>query len=371
MNQPVRIVIVDDSPSARLALRTALTASREVVVVGEARDGTSALREVRRLRPDLVTMDVHLASDDGLEVTRTLMHAVATPVLVVTGKDPEDPRLLFRALESGALEVVGKPVAPTSPSYDRHCRNLIRLVRTLASVPVVTRRRPGSHTHAPGSILEPRTPRARRGAASGPAHGSLRPPSPPRGQLQERGLLLLGASTGGPPVVRDLLRALPPDFPLPIALAQHIFPGFAAGFCSWLATETGHPVRLLEQEQKGEAGVVYVAPPERHLVITTSALRPFAGDPVRFQRPAIDLLFESAARSRGPSSIAVLMTGMGRDGALGLRSLRDVGACTIAQEPGSCVVGSMPQAAIDNDAAEAVLTPTDFADYILAEIARR
>jgi len=348
----VRVVVVDDSPTARLALRMAL--EREgVQVIGEASHGDQALRMVRSLKPDLVTMDVYLPTGDGIEVTRRIMTDVPTPVLMVTSLDPRDRTLVYRAMEAGALDVLGKPPPPGNPAYADSCKRLARMVRSLSSVPVI-RRRGSTASDSPGPVERP---------PSVPAPRPEPLPSPIESiEYATSELVLVGSSTGGPVVVRDLFLALPRPLPAAFALVQHMMTGFIAGFADWLASETRRRVVVVKEPVRIEPDTIYVAADELHLVMQdASHLMPTDAPPVGFQRPSVDVLFESGAKVLGSRACGVLLTGMGRDGAAGLLSLRKVGAMTIAQSPASCTVAGMPGAAIALGAAEVVAAPLEIA----------
>lgn len=350
---PVRVVVVDDSPTARLALRMALERDG-VQVIGEASHGDQALRMVRSLKPDLVTMDVYLPSGDGIEVTRRIMTEVPTPVLMVTSLDPRDQTLVYRAMEAGALDVVGKPPPPANPGYAETCKRLCRMIRSLACVPVIRRR----------GISASDSPRPAGHQSSIPV-----PPAAPLMQAPSEvidhdasDLVLVGSSTGGPVVVRDLFMALPRPLPTPFTLVQHMMSGFIAGFADWLGAETRRRVVVVTHQIVIEPDTIYVAADEMHLeVIDTTHLIGSDAPPVGFQRPSVDVMFESAARVLGSRATGVLLTGMGRDGASGLLSLRRVGAMTIAQSPASCTVAGMPGAAIALGAAEVIAAPAEIA----------
>lgn len=350
----VQVLVVDDSPTCRLALRHVLESDRGVRVVGEASDGARAERLVQTLRPQLITMDVHLGAENGIEVAGRIMGARATPILIVTGVDPHDPDLAFRALQAGALEVCPKPPAPGAPAYAAYRTRLLRAVHALSSVPVVTRRRRRS---AP--------------ARSSPAPPRVEPrPTPGLGGACA--LVAIGASTGGPPLLHALLRALPPPYPLPIAIVQHIATGFVAGLAAWLGAETGHEVAVCSPREPLRPGRVYLARDECHLRLLGPGEIGSVGAPPRgHQRPSVDELFETAAVQLGAKVGAVLLTGMGSDGADGLARLRACGATTIVQEPKTCVVSGMPSAAIDAGAATWVLSPPEIAGALHAFASRR
>ena len=322
----IRVVIVDDSATARLALRRILSEDADITVVGEASAGEAAIAMVRALRPELVTMDVHLGVDDGVTVARAIMEAVPTPILVVTGLDPGSASLGFRVMEAGALGLAAKPPAKGHPQHERESARLRRLVRSLAGAPVVTRRAAG-----PAEVLLPSTTnRTRQGVAPGAG-----------------GVIAIGASTGGPQALGELLARLPAPHPCPIMIAQHIEPGFVEGFASWLGETTGHLVATVTAPVPLQAGRVYLAADHVHLgLVRGDVVGPVDGSGSLFW-PSIDALFHSVARHAGQRGIGVVLTGMGRDGAAGLAAIHDAGGATLAQDRASCVVDSMPGAAID------------------------
>jgi two-component system chemotaxis response regulator CheB len=178
-------------------------------------------------------------------------------------------------------------------------------------------------------------------------------------------IVSVGASTGGPPLVCDLLTKLPAPFPLPIALVQHISEGFVHGLTRWLAEATGHEIVLCDKDQRLLPGRVYLAPEDRHLVMkSTSILGPSLKPPRKYQRPAVDELFESIGEIVGRKAIGIVMSGMGSDGTEGMKALHQAGALTIAQSPSSCVVDSMPRHAIESNSVKHVLTIDGIAELL-------
>lgn len=343
-----RVLVVDDSPTARLALRRALGEGQGIDVVGEASSGPRALDQVRVLKPDLVTMDVQLGDDDGVEVARQIMTTSPTPILVVTALDPRSRSLPFRIVEAGALGIAAKPPARGHPEHERETERLRRLVRSLAGVPVVTRRRRPDVPH--GDALP-------RKATPG-----LAAKVPPAGGVS---VIAIGASTGGPPVIAELLASLPKPFPLPILIVQHIEPGFVARMADWLCS-TGHRVTCLSAPVPLEPGRVHLAGDGMHLgLLSPTMVGPVAADGAAFC-PSVDALFSSVARHAGSAAMGVLLGGMGRDGARGLLELRQAGGRTIAQEPSTCIVDGMPRAAMDAGAVDVVLPPAAIAATLTA-----
>lgn len=343
----IKVLIVDDSPSARLALRKAIERDHELLVVGEAATGAQSLELCGRLDPDIVTLDLFLGEENGLDVASTIMHTRPRPLVIVTGADPTTPWITYRAIERGALEVLGKLPAPNDPAYARRAQDLTRTLKCLAQVPTIHRER--GWPAQKGLPAQP--PPDRRAGAAAPGAPPAARSTPPR-------IVLVGASTGGPPVVQKLLGVLPPPLPVPLVVVQHISEGFAVGFASWLGDLSGHPTSVITEPRRLEAGTVYVAADEHDAVFrSTSEVEPAPSEPRATICPSISRLFASGARTFGSTALAVLLTGMGRDGAEGLAALAAAGAQTAVQAPETCVVPSMPESAIRLGAAAYVLPP--------------
>lgn len=354
----IKIVIVDDSQTARLALRRALESDPQILVVAEAQSGSEALRAVERFSPDLITMDVYLEEENGLDVTLSIMSRFPRPIVVVTGMNPTDPALVYKAMDRGALDVFPKLPASTDPAYDERRKALLRVVKNLSKVPVLTRRSP-TKSKPP---LEPPAQDRR------PAHPEGRSPMPDTPTPE---VVLIGASTGGPPVLSRLLASLPKPFPIPVVIVQHISSGFDAGFAHWIQQTSGFQTVLVQRQTRVAPNTVLVAPDSQNLhFVTSSTLAPTPTSETDLICPSINVLFKSGARHIGPRATGVLLTGMGRDGAEGLKALRDAGASTIAQAPETCAVDSMPQSAVNIGAVMRVMPPEQIA-YAISSLAAR
>lgn len=329
-----RVILVDDSPSARLALRRLLS-ERGFDVVGEASTGDAALYLVDQLRPDLVTMDVLLAGQDGVEVTRQILARHRCRIVIVTGLDPSRANLAFRAVAAGALDVLAKPSFSDHEQGERQKARFVAALEALASVDLVGRR-PIQHS---GFVA----------------------PGPDR--MLDR-MVALGASTGGPAVLTQILSALPRPFPAPIAIVQHIDVGYDRSLADWLS-QTGHDCRVVDGWTDPEPGRVYLAPGSAHIAVSDDGHLILNGDPPRrFQQPSIDVLFESLAQAPIHRIFAAVLSGMGDDGAEGLLALREKGAETYVQSPATCVVAGMPEAALRIAATRQALAPDALAAAI-------
>lgn len=341
----IRVLVVEDSETMRHHLRASLAADPELVIVGEAVDGAQAVQMCGRLRPDVVTMDMMLPTMSGLAATERIMAECPTPILVVSSADRRELFSMYDALAAGAVDSLGKPAGDASDAgWD---------VRLCAAVRIVSRIRVIRHTRAK---LDGR-------GRTAPARVPAAPV--PDGGLQ---VVVLGASTGGPGALTELLRALPAGFRTPLLCVQHIATSepFAVAFSDWLGDQTrrdvgyaqdGTPVHTL-------TGRVLLAPPDRHIYLRDGKVRLSDGPPRHSCRPAVDVLFESAADEYGPSAAGCLLTGMGRDGARGLLRMRAGGAVTYAQDEASCTVYGMPREAALLGAAAFILPPAQIAARI-------
>lgn len=333
----IRVLIVDDSLTVRKHLAEVLNSDPELEVIGEAEDGKRAVELCTSLRPDVVALDMMLPVMSGLAATETIMAYCPTPIVIVSASTNRGE--LFRtydALAAGALDVIEKPAGD---EFDRDWeRNFIATVKLLSRIKVIT------HPRA----------RLRDRGTSVPAACSPVLPAGPTGIRYAA----LGASTGGPGAVLEILRQLPADFPLPIFLVIHISPTFSGALAEWLNAQTRIPVRHAEDGEPlpshGKTGVL-MAPPDRHLTVRGGRVRLTAEPEVHSCRPSVDVLFQSVAHELGGRAVACLLTGMGRDGAAGLLAVRQAGGITLAQDEETSVVFGMPREAILLGAASRVL----------------
>ncbi|MET0425774.1 MAG: chemotaxis-specific protein-glutamate methyltransferase CheB [Actinoplanes sp.] len=342
----IRVLLVEDSSTMRHHLRESLKADPELTVVGEATDGGQAVEMVGRLRPDVVTMDMMLPTMSGLAATEHIMAENPTPILVVSSADRKELFSTYNALAAGAVDVLEKPRGDeTDTDWGRRLCSAVRLVSRIRVI-----------TH-PRAKLD-----GRRSAT--PAPGSATPPPVPVATDNLR-VVALGASTGGPGALTDLLRGLPTGFRPPVLCVQHIAASepFAVAFSDWLAGQTGRDVSYARDGQPVTSlgGRVVLAPPDRHLLVRDGLLRLSEAPPRHSCRPSVDVLFESVAAEFGAGAAGCLLTGMGRDGAEGLLRMRSRGAITFAQDEASCVVYGMPREAALIGAAAYVMPPTRMA----------
>jgi two-component system chemotaxis response regulator CheB len=334
---PIRVLVVEDSLTIRMRLVEILTGDPDIAVVGQAEDGRTAIALCQALRPDVVTLDMMLPIMTGLAATEYIMAHCPTPILIVSASINRGE--LFRtyeALAAGALDVLEKPNGEEADGEWE--RKFIGTVKLISRIRVIT--------HLRAKLTSP--PRPVKAAALGE-----RPDSGSRFDV-----VAIGASTGGPSAVRDVLLSLPADFPLPILLVLHIAEPFGTALAEWLdglsrlrvaCAVDGEPI------QRPGGGRVVVAPPDAHLVVRQGRLRLSRAPERNWCRPSVDVLFESVAEEIGARAIGCLLTGMGKDGAEGLLAIRKAGGASIAQDEATSVVYGMPREAALRGAAERVL----------------
>jgi two-component system response regulator WspF len=313
----MRVGIVNDLAVACEALRRAVATDPDLSVAWIARDGAEAVACAKRDRPDVVLMDLIMPVMDGVAATREIMRAAPCPILVVTATVSGNAGLVYEALGAGALDAVNTPTIAAQGAIDG-AAELVRRIRLVARAQSVR------ETAAPASV-----------AATAAPH---RPSAPCP-------IVAIGASTGGPRAIADVLASLPRPLSFGVVVVQHVSSAFVGGFAEWLASESRRDVRLARTGERLAANDVVIAGEDRHLVIAPDGALAYADEPREsVHRPAVDELFASLARNAAPG-VAVLLTGMGRDGAEGLARLRAAGWHTIAQDEATSVVWGMPGAA--------------------------
>lgn len=339
MPKTTRVLIVDDSPLFRDALTELLSRHSEIEVVGTARDGVEALALLHQLKPDLVTMDVHMPNMNGLEAVERIMSESPVPIVVLTAdENSRNQSWCFEALRRGALELRSKP--DIDAVYDDTGMAFCEHMLLLARVPVV--HHPRKRQVVP--TVEPPIPHR-------PAHIPA--------------VVGIVASTGGPAALAEVLGALPANYPLPIVIVQHLAAGFAPHLAQWLNDSCALEVRVATSGALLLPGVVLLAGETRHLIVEAGGRVALVPDSAEQYCPSGDRLLASLARSFRERAVGVVLTGMGKDGAAGLLKVRRVGGITIAQDGPSSVVDGMPRAARESGAAGEVLPLSRIAPALL------
>lgn len=347
----INALVVDDSAVAREFLTHMLQSDPCIRVAGTACNGQEALDWIARRKPDVVLMDIHMPVMDGLEATRRIMSTSPVPVIVVSASwEQENVEKTFQAMAAGAVAVMEKPAGLKNPLTPALTADLLRTVKLMAGMPLV--RRWGG---APSS----------RTVASPPVTVAENPPAAVR--KTDIRLVAIGASTGGPPVLQAILETLTPQFPVPVVIVQHIASGFLAGMADWLEKTTRFPVGIAGAGEVMRPGRAYLAPDGHHLGVRRDGTFCLSDAPPESSlRPAVAFLFRSVAREFGPQAAAVLLTGMGRDGAEDLLAVRKAGGITLAQDKESSVVHGMPGEAIALGAAQYIKPPVELARLLVS-----
>ena len=336
MPTPTRVLVVDDSLVCREILAAILNAETDIQIIGQAESGKQAIELNRKLRPDLVTMDIQMPGMDGFSAIEEIMAQNPVPILVVTSvplKDGIDQS--FLAIKAGALDLVKKPDPGSLEG-----RILVEKVRVLSGVKVIRHRRA-----RPASVSQ-----LSREVAS-----------------ERIEVVALVSSTGGPKLLSELLGSLPREISLAFLLTQHLPDGFVAGFIHWLNQEIALQVDQAREGMRITPGTVLVAPSETHMEVSERGVVHLSDAPaIQSHRPSGTPMLKSVAKVYGKRAMGIILTGMGRDGAEGLLSLRQAGGLCIAQDEASSLIFGMPKAAIELGAAERVLGVNEIVQCIRA-----
>jgi two-component system chemotaxis response regulator CheB len=352
MSGKIKVLVADDTQVMRTLLVELLNRDPCIRVIGAVGDGQAALDflDAGGERPDVVVMDIHMPRMDGFEATRRIMETRPVPIVICTATaSPQDVAVAFRAMEAGAVACVEKPVA-LGVDFAPRLQNLLQTVRLMSEVKVVRRWNRSRNAPAVPTANGPTIARADPGIR----------------------LIGIGASTGGPLVLQTILSGLPKDFPVPLLIVQHIARGFLSGMVEWLSQTTGLSVRIAAHGAAALPGHAYVAPDDFHLAADPRGHLVLAREePEKGLRPAVSYLFRSLADSYGANAVGVLLTGMGKDGAVELKRMKDHGAHTIAQDRESSIVHGMPGEAIELGAATQILPADKIAGALLVQVGRR
>ncbi len=316
----IRVLLVDDSNTSRQLLRHIIESAPDMAVVGELADGTEAVRQVGRLRPDVILMDVFMPEMDGMDATRRIMMQQPTPIVMISatagGREAE---MAFKAMKRGALTLLAKPDGPEHPLFDVQAKRVVDTLRAMAGVRVIHHREPKITT---------------KPATTGTSTVSEKLTAMPE-------IIGVVASTGGPAALAEIAQALPADFPVPIIVVQHIHTDFQPSLVRWIDSVCPLPVRLAQVGDMPQPGITF-APVGRHLLVDAERRYAFRRTPQHIHTPSGDMLLASLAAAYGPQAIGVILTGMGADGATGLLEMYRQGAITLGQNETTAAVYGMP-----------------------------
>jgi len=342
----IKVLIVEDSQVMQQLLIHAISSDPMLKIVGVVCDGGEAIEAVKEFHPDVIAMDWHMPKLDGRQATRIIMETTPTPIVIVTGSvEAKNVALSFSMIEAGALAIVKKPPSVDHPAYQKERQQLIQTLKLMSEVKLVKRMARTSKDYGPA-----------------PAAGTkyIRIDS----DIQ---LIAIGASTGGPLVLQNILSRLPNTLPVPILIVQHISQGFTEGFVEWLQNTSNLPLHIASHGEYSLPGHGYIAPDDVHMGIGSGSKIVLSNHGTENGlRPSVAFLFRSVANVLGPRAVGILLTGMGRDGADELKLMKDKGAITFAQDEESSIVHGMPGEAIKLHAATHILSPEDITTALTA-----
>lgn len=324
----MRIAIVNDALMAAEALRRVIVRAGVHDVAWIAHDGADAVQRCERDRPDLVLMDLFMPNMDGIEATRRIMAKTPCAIVIATAQVGDHTGKVFEAMGAGAIDAVSVPVFTDAEKLDG-AQELLAKIETINKL-----------------VGSPKKPKS---TSSAPLSSRLAP-------TRAEKLVAIGSSAGGPSALTTILAALPADFAASVVIVQHVDKQFAQGLTTWFATHTKLQVRVAAEGDRLEAGTVYLAGRDRHLTLISPTQLGYVTQPANTSYcPSVDVFFRSVAKTWRGKAIGVLLTGMGRDGAEGLKALRDAGHHTIAQDKITSAVYGMPKAAAELNAAKDIL----------------
>jgi two-component system chemotaxis response regulator CheB len=350
----IKVLVVDDSALVRSILSDVLSKDPAIEVVGTASDAHIARDKIKKLNPDVLTLDVEMPRMDGLTFLHNLMRLRPMPVVMVSSMTERGAEVTLDALAMGAVDVVSMPRLDVAAKLPEYCDELIAKIKVAAAASV--------------RALDPQRAASLKPKSMNPLATDVLPVArAPRKMRTTDRIIAIGASTGGTEAIKRVLCGLPADAP-GILITQHIPKAFSTSFAKRMDECCAMTVSEAEDGQQVLAGHVYIAPGDKHLYLIRDGARYVCrlddGAPVNRHKPSVDVLFNSVAKCAGQNAIGVLLTGMGKDGAKGLREMRAAGSRTVAQDEASSVVWGMPGEAVSIGAAEQVVALEDMADCL-------
>ncbi|MEQ8763295.1 MAG: chemotaxis response regulator protein-glutamate methylesterase [Planctomycetota bacterium] len=351
----IRVLIIDDSALIRDMLTQLINADPELEVVGTAPDPLIAREKIKQLDPDVLTLDVEMPRMDGITFLRNLMRLRPMPVVMVSSLTEKGADVTLAALELGAVDFVSKPKIDVARGLEAYQEEIVEKIKVAADARVRPLKESGPKAVDPSLTADAVIAKA----------------APLKHYRTTDQLIAIGASTGGTEAIKDVVSALPADSP-GIVITQHIPKAFSTSFANRLDSVSAVSVKEAEDGDEIRPGHAYLAPGDEHLMVERSGARFLcrvkAGPPVNRHCPSVDVLFRSVAQNVGPNAIGAILTGMGKDGAAGLKEMRDAGAPTFAQDERTSVVWGMPGEAVEVGAVDEVLPLHEIAGAILSKV---
>lgn len=355
VSKKIKVLIVDDSALFRQVLTKILNSAYDIEVVGSAADPHIAREKIKRLNPDVLTLDIEMPRMDGLDFLKHLMRLRPMPVVMVSVFTQADAEIALQALECGAIDYIRKPQIDITQTLESFSDEIINKIRIAALAKV-----------QPEKFLSKLTPKA---TSKYPPDVIISQVPTQRHYVKTEKIIAIGASTGGTEAIKVLLMQMPANAP-GIVISQHIPATFSYSFAMRMDQLSSMNVFEAQDEQEILPGCVYIAPGDSHLLVERTGLhyicRLHQGVPVNRHRPSVDVLFRSVAQSAGPNAMGVILTGMGDDGARCIKEMHETGAVTIAQDKKSSVVWGMPGEAIKHGGIDYVLPLPQIANKLLS-----
>jgi two-component system chemotaxis response regulator CheB len=342
----IKVLIVEDSRVVSEYLNYILSADPEIKIIGNVSNGNRAIEFLKTNKPDVITMDIDMPIMDGLEATRNIMSTTPTPIIIVTAsRNANEVKISMEALAAGALSVLEKPRGIGHPEEENQARKLIKMVKLMSEIKVVTRKFKiisDSDTNIHSKISEHLI-----------------------SDFNKKKIVVIGSSSGGPLVLQKVFSKITQKFPYPILVVQHIAEGFLNGLLSWLRNTLLIPIQAATDYEVLKSGHIYFAPDNHQMGVNSDG--EILLDKCNSNNglcPSVAYLFKRTAEEYGKSAIGILLTGMGRDGANELKMLKDSGSITIAQDKESSIVHGMPGIAIRQNAVNYIMNPGEISDIL-------
>jgi two-component system chemotaxis response regulator CheB len=344
----IRVLIVEDTMVGRNFLSGLLKTDPRFDIVAMASDGKEAVDMVPRYQPDVVSMDFYMPVMDGIEATRLIMHQNPVPIVVVSSfYTPLEVAMSFKVIEAGAVTIIPKPFGPGHPRFNESAQNFRNILSLMAELKV------GRRKATP--VIKPVT-----------AQTTTARNTPQVLINNDVAIIAIGASAGGPEEIRKILSSVPSTLDIPILVVQHIDPSFAQGFCEWLSLTVKLPVRIASDGESLRPGNVYFPPGDHHIGLANeNTILVSQSPPEKGLRPSVNFMFRTVNACFGKNVMAILLSGMGSDGAQEMLALRNAGALTIAQDKNGCLIHGMPGEAIKIGAAVKILTTEEIIREII------
>ncbi|MBU1101608.1 MAG: chemotaxis-specific protein-glutamate methyltransferase CheB [Bacteroidetes bacterium] len=338
----INVLVVEDSPIAQELILKILLEQPDIKVLGVATSGESAIKMNEQFRPDVITMDVNLPGMNGLEATKVIMESFPTPIIIVSsGFEPHNIAHSINAIKTGAVSIAKKPEGYGTEEFTDASQKLVQMIRLMSEIKVVKRQ-----------VLKEDT---ELNKGTNIAINNQKPVE----------VVGIGASTGGPAVIEEILSNLPAFFDLPVIIVQHIAQGFTEGFVEWLNHKSTLKVVLAKSGMVVKSGTCYIAPDDYHLKFLSDGVITLTDEEkVNGSKPSVSVFFQSLAEVYGSRSIAILLSGMGKDGADQLKVLREKGAITIAQDSSSSLIYGMPGEAVKLKAAKYIMSKENIISFL-------